>query len=29
MIDKPVVIRAQRTIELALASGAIKEEDIQ
>ena len=28
MIDKPVVIRAQRTIELALASGAIKEEDI-
>lgn len=28
MIDKPVVIRAQRTIELALASGAIKEEEI-
>lgn len=29
MIDKPVVIRAQRTIELALASGAIKEEDLK
>ncbi|MCM1291643.1 MAG: citrate (pro-3S)-lyase subunit beta [Prevotella sp.] len=29
MIDKPVVIRAQRTIELAIASGAIKKEDIQ
>lgn len=29
MIDKPVVIRAQRTIELALASGAITEEDLK
>lgn len=28
MIDKPVVTRARRTIELALAAGAIKEEDI-
>lgn len=28
MIDKPVVTRAQRTIELALASGAIKKEDL-
>lgn len=28
MVDKPVVIRAQRTIELALASGVINKEDI-
>ncbi len=28
MIDKPVVIRAQRTIDLAKASGIIKEEDL-
>lgn len=28
MIDRPVVIRAQRTIDLAKASGIIKEEDI-
>ncbi len=28
MVDKPVVTRAQRTIELAIASGAIKEEEI-
>lgn len=28
MVDKPVVIRAQRTIELAIASGILKEEDI-
>ena len=28
MVDKPVVTRAQRTIELAIASGVIKEEEI-
>lgn len=28
MIDKPVVIRAQRTIELAMAAGVITEEDL-
>ena len=28
MVDRPVVIRAQRTIDLAIASGVIKEEDI-
>lgn len=28
MVDKPVVIRAQRTIELAIASGIIKREEI-
>ena len=28
MVDRPVVIRAQRVIDLALASGVIKEEDI-
>lgn len=29
MIDKPVVTRAQRTVELAIASGVIKEEDVK
>lgn len=29
MVDKPVVIRAQRTIDLALASGILKEEDLK
>jgi citrate lyase subunit beta/citryl-CoA lyase len=29
MVDRPVVLRAQRTIDLALASGIIKEEDLQ
>lgn len=29
MVDKPVLIRAQRTITLALASGILKEEDIK
>lgn len=29
MIDKPVVTRAQRTVELAIASGVLKEEDIK
>lgn len=29
MIDKPVVIRAQRTVELAVASGVLKEEDVK
>ena len=28
MVDKPVVIRAQRTIDLAIASGVIRKEDI-
>ena len=28
MVDKPVVIRAQRTIDLAMASGVLKKEDI-
>ncbi|WP_337387138.1 citrate (pro-3S)-lyase subunit beta [Prevotella sp.] len=28
MVDRPVVIRAQRVIDLALASGVIKEEDL-
>lgn len=28
MVDRPVVIRAQRTIDLALASGILKEEDL-
>ena len=28
MVDRPVVIRAQRVIDLALASGVIKQEDI-
>lgn len=28
MVDRPVVLRAQRTIDLALASGIIKEEDL-
>lgn len=28
MIDRPVVIRAQRTIDLAIASGILKEEDL-
>ena len=28
MVDKPVVIRAQRTIDLAIASGVLKKEDI-
>ena len=28
MVDKPVVIRAQRTIDLAIASGIIDETDI-
>lgn len=29
MVDRPVVIRAERTIELAKASGILKEEDIK
>ena len=29
MVDKPVVIRAQRTIDLAIASGILKEEDLK
>ena len=29
MVDKPVVIRAQHTIDLAIASGVLKKEDIQ
>ena len=29
MVDKPVVIRAQHTIDLAIASGVIKKEDIE
>lgn len=29
MVDRPVVIRAQRTIDLALASGVITEEDLK
>lgn len=29
MVDRPVVIRAQRTIELALASGILTEEDLK
>ena len=28
MVDRPVVIRAQRTIELAIASGVLKKEDL-
>ncbi|MBR7087327.1 MAG: HpcH/HpaI aldolase/citrate lyase family protein, partial [Prevotella sp.] len=28
MVDRPVVIRAERTINLAIASGVIKKEDI-
>ena len=28
MVDKPVVIRAQHTIDLAIASGVLKKEDI-
>ena len=28
MVDRPVVIRAQRTIELAIASGILKKEDV-
>ena len=28
MVDKPVVIRAQRTIDLAIASGVLKKEDV-
>ena len=28
MVDKPVVIRAQRTIDLAIASGILKKEDV-
>lgn len=29
MVDRPVVIRAERTINLAVASGILKEEDIK
>lgn len=29
MVDRPVVLRAQRTIDLALASGILKEEDLK
>ncbi|MBR6455362.1 MAG: HpcH/HpaI aldolase/citrate lyase family protein, partial [Prevotella sp.] len=29
MVDRPVVIRAERTINLAIASGVIKKEDIE
>ena len=29
MVDRPVVIRAQRTIDLAIASGILTKEDIQ
>ena len=28
MVDRPVVIRAQRTIDLAIASGILKEEEV-
>ena len=28
MVDRPVVLRAQRTIELAIASGILKKEDV-
>ena len=28
MVDRPVVIRAERTIKLAIASGILKEEDL-
>ncbi|MBQ2361477.1 MAG: HpcH/HpaI aldolase/citrate lyase family protein, partial [Prevotella sp.] len=28
MVDRPVVLRAQRTIDLAIASGILKEEDL-
>jgi citrate lyase subunit beta/citryl-CoA lyase len=28
MIDKPVVIRAQRTIELAISAGVLTKEDL-
>ena len=29
MVDRPVVIRAQRTIDLAIASGILKEEEVK
>jgi len=29
MVDRPVVLRAQRTIDLAIASGILTEEDLQ
>ncbi|MBQ6278974.1 MAG: HpcH/HpaI aldolase/citrate lyase family protein, partial [Muribaculaceae bacterium] len=29
MVDRPVVLRAQRTIDLAIASGILTKEDIQ
>lgn len=29
MVDRPVVIRAQRTIDLAIASGVLKKEDVE
>lgn len=29
MVDRPVVLRAQRTIDLAIASGILKKEDLQ
>ena len=29
MVDRPVVIRAERTIPLALAAGVISKEDLQ
>lgn len=29
MVDRPVVLRAQRTIDLAIASGILKEEDLK
>ena len=29
MVDRPVVIRAERTVALALASGILKQEDMQ
>lgn len=29
MVDRPVVIRAQRTMELAMASGILTKEEIQ
>ena len=28
MVDRPVVIRAERTIAYAIASGVLKEEDV-
>ena len=28
MVDRPVVIRAQRTIDLAIASGVLRKEDL-